>query len=93
MNKISEIFQSWVIAANPSKEEEVLAAKRHSICLDCKFIKNSFVFETKCGECGCPINKKIFSPKKGACRIGKWDEVDKFERIQYNNNNKNKSII
>ena len=92
MNKISEIFQSWVISANPSKDQEVLASKRHSICLDCKFIKDSFIFDTKCGECGCPISKKIFSPKMGACRVGKWDEVDGFDRNNKNNKN-NKSII
>jgi hypothetical protein len=91
MNKIREIFESWVTAAKPSKEQEILAAKRHSVCLDCKFIIDSLIFETKCGECGCPINKKIFSPKKGACGIGKWDEVDGFDRNK--DNKKNKSII
>jgi hypothetical protein len=97
MYKVEEIFKAWVIAANPSKEAEILAAKRHAICLDCKFIKNSLIFKTKCGECGCPINKKIFSPKKGACRIGKWDMVDGVEEITYmgepTNIKKNKSII
>jgi hypothetical protein len=92
MNKITEIFKSWVIASNPSKEQEVLAIKRHSICLNCEWIRDSFIFNTKCGECGCPINKKIFSPQKGACRIGKWDKVDGFDR-KVNNNKKNKSII
>jgi hypothetical protein len=90
MNKITEIFNSWVIAANPTKDDEELANKRHSICLDCVWIRNSFLFDTKCGECGCPINKKIFSPKKGACRIGKWDVVDNLDKIA---KKENKTII
>ena len=76
MNKVTEIFKSWVSAANPTKEETELAAKRHAICLKCEWIRNSLLFNTKCGECGCPIGKKIFTPVKGGCRVGKWDEVD-----------------
>lgn len=76
MNKVTEIFKSWVIAENPTREQTELAAKRHAICLKCEWIRNSLLFNTKCGECGCPIGKKIFTPVKGGCRVGKWDEVD-----------------
>jgi hypothetical protein len=76
MNKVTEIFKSWVIAENPTREQMELAAKRHAICLDCKWIRNSLLFNTKCGECGCPIGKKIFTPVKGGCRMGYWDGVD-----------------
>jgi hypothetical protein len=90
MIKIEEIFKSWVSASNPTKEEEELALKRHSICLECKWITNSLLFNTKCGECGCPIDKKIFSPVKGACRIGKWDDVD---GVVITDKKQNKTII
>lgn len=90
MNKVTEIFKSWVIAQNPNREQTELAAKRHEICLDCKWIRNSLLFNTKCGECGCPIGKKIFSPAKGACPIGKWDEVDGVDAAS---KKQNKSII
>jgi hypothetical protein len=96
MNKISEIFKAWVIAYNPSKEQEELAVKRHTICLDCQFIKNSFLFDSKCGKCGCPIKKKIFSPEKGACPMGKWNKIDVEEletRGESQNIKINKSII
>ena len=76
MNKVTEIFKSWVIAENPTREQTELAAKRHEICLKCEWIRNSLLFNTKCGECGCPIGKKIFTPVKGGCRLGNWDEVD-----------------
>jgi hypothetical protein len=87
MNKVTEIFKSWVIAENPTKEQAELASKRHEICLKCEWIRNSLLFNTKCGNCGCPIGKKIFSPSKGACPIGKWDELDGV------NTKKDKSII
>ena len=29
-----------------------------------------------CGECGCPISKKIFSNKFNPCPLGKWKDVD-----------------
>ena len=90
MNKIEEIFKAWITAANPTKSEAELAAKRYSICLKCEWIRDSIIFDTKCGECGCPIDKKIFSPKKGACRVGKWDGVDNVDK---SNKKENKTII
>ena len=77
MNKITEIFKSWVIAENPTPEQTKLAAKRHAICLECKWIRNSLLFDTKCGECGCPLKGKVYTKKAGACPLGKWDEIDK----------------
>jgi hypothetical protein len=33
---------------------------------------NSFI----CGECGCPLSKKVFSPNEGikACPLAKWEK-------------------
>ena len=90
MNKITEIFRRWVIAENPTKEQAELAAKRHAICLECKWIRNSLLFDTKCGDCGCPIGKKIFTPVVGGCRVGNWDEVDGVDKSL---KKQNKSII
>jgi hypothetical protein len=90
MNKITEIFKSWVTAQNPTREQAELAAKRHAICLKCEWIRDSFIFDTKCGNCGCPIGKKIFSPSKGACPVGKWDELD---GVDTSTKKKDKSII
>ena len=90
MNQIEEIFKSWVAASNPTTEETELATKRHEICLKCEWITNSLLFDTKCGHCGCPISKKIFSPVKGACPIGNWDDIDGAEKI---NKKQNKTII
>jgi hypothetical protein len=77
MNKISEIFRSWVIAELPSKEQAELAQKRLSICKECPSMVESVVFKFKCDECGCPIGKKIFTPLMGQCDLHKWDKVEK----------------
>jgi len=76
MNKISEIFQAWVAAANPTPEQLSIADYRSQICDSCehkKFVSaiNTFV----CGKCGCPLSKKVFSPLPGnqACPLAKWE--------------------
>jgi hypothetical protein len=76
MNKVSEIVRSWWIAANPTPEQSALAQKRIKICNECSYREKSVVYGFVCGECGCPLGKKIFSPVvKGACKIGKWDNL------------------
>lgn len=77
MNKVNEIFTSWVIAAKPSKEQAELAAKRLEICKGCDSMVESVVFKFKCNECGCPIGKKIFTPIMGSCDLNKWSKVEK----------------
>ncbi len=77
MNKISEIFQAWVAAAKPTPEQQSIAEYRSSICDGCEhktYVKaiDSFI----CGKCGCPLSKKVFSPKPGpeACPLAKWEK-------------------
>lgn len=76
MNKISEIFKAWVAAANPTAEQAEIAEKRLAICNECEFSRYNKALDFHyCGECGCPLNKKIFSPAPGkeACPKAKWD--------------------
>lgn len=77
MNKISEIFKSWVAAENPTPEQQALAQYRANVCDSCskkEYIKAFGAFV--CGECGCPLSKKVFSPKPGpkACPLAKWEK-------------------
>ena len=77
LNKISEIFQAWVAAANPSPSQTLIAEYRSSVCDTCDkktYVStiNSFI----CGECGCPLSKKIFSGYFNDCPLGKWESVD-----------------
>lgn len=76
MNKIQEIAVSWWRAENPTKEQSELAQKRLEICVGCDSRKESIVFGYVCGECGCPIGKKIFTPKLGTCDLHKWNKVE-----------------
>jgi hypothetical protein len=74
---IKEVVKAWISAANPTKEQSILANKRLEICKKCDSMIESVVFKFKCKECGCPIGKKIFTDKMGTCDLHKWDIVEK----------------
>jgi len=79
---IIEIINAWKIANNPTPKQEELAKLRASICEVCpskKIITKKLKLATICGECGCPIAKKIFTPKFNPCPLKKWEKID----IQY----------
>lgn len=75
MNKVEEIFKAWNIAFNPNSEQAELASKRIEICNSCEH-KVTNLGINRCSVCGCALKGKVFSPVKGACPKGKWDEVD-----------------
>jgi hypothetical protein len=75
MNKIKEIFKSWNIALNPDETQAELASKRIEICNSCEFKIENLGFN-QCSVCGCALKAKVFTPIKGACPEGKWDEID-----------------
>lgn len=76
MNKLSEIFQAWVAAANPTPSQKLLAEQRTAVCSGCEHrsFNKTFNVDT-CGLCGCPLNKKVFSPAgPNACPGNKWEK-------------------
>ena len=76
---VIEIINAWKIANNPTPIQEKLAEIRGKICDGCpskKVITKKLKLATICGECGCPIAKKIFTPKFNACPLKQWKEVD-----------------
>ena len=88
MNKIKEIFKSWNIALNPDEQQAELASQRIEICNSCEFKVENLGFN-QCSVCGCALKAKIFSPVKGACPEGKWNEIDNVminQRIHVENN-------
>jgi hypothetical protein len=85
MNKIEEIFKAWGIMFNPSDSQSELAAKRMEICDGCESKKTIPIIH--CGECGCALKAKIYSPKIGACPKEKWLAVEKEWEIKKNNIN------
>ena len=77
MLKIVEIAKAWVAAANPTPEQQEIAEYRASVCDACP--KKAYTPQIDlyyCSECGCPLSKKIFSPKPGpeACPLAKWEK-------------------
>ena len=79
IKKFKEIAQAWIIAANPTPEQKSIAERRASICNGCDARTFRTIFGAGdfyvCGECGCPLSRKIFSPEPGpqACPLAKWD--------------------
>lgn len=74
-----EIFKAWKASVNPKPKQEELAEKRLNICLGCDYRKEvlkGVKWSAYCGDCGCPINKKIFSSIFNACTQNKWGDVD-----------------
>lgn len=71
-----EIAKSWLNSMNPTPELEEKANHRINICNSCE--KRSHVESIDifiCSGCGCPIKKKIYSPKgKDACPLKKWEQ-------------------
>ena len=75
MNKIEEIFKAWNITLNPDEKQAELASKRIETCNSCEY-KVTNLGINRCSVCGCALKAKVFSPVKGACPKGKWDEID-----------------
>jgi len=74
MNKIEEIFKAWKISFNPNDVQAELAANRMEICDSCEYKRMNPIIH--CGECGCVLLAKVYSPKIGACPKGKWTAVE-----------------
>lgn len=87
MLKVFEILDSWIAANNPTPERLALAKERADVCDTCEFkteitniLMKSFINEEgllpifKCGVCGCPLSKLVFSPKPAeeVCLKNKW---------------------
>jgi hypothetical protein len=88
MNKITEIFKAWGIALNPNDAQSELAALRMEICDECEYKRTTPIIY--CGECGCALKAKVYSPKIGSCPKGKWTAVEMKWEHKKNKNNYNK---
>ncbi len=72
---IYEIVEAWLIAHNPNDNQIKIAEERVKICDECES-KKVILGVPICGECGCPISKKIFTNTKNPCPLKKWGEID-----------------
>jgi hypothetical protein len=90
-----EIFEAWKTSLNPTARREELAKLRLEVCLGCDYRKEvikGLKWSAYCGDCGCPLNKKIFSATYNACGLKKWGEVDS-NYIELVEDKKNPTII
>ena len=101
-----EISLAWYNKIRHTPELKVLADKRFDICLQCPSkqeilnIKGT-EWALKCGECGCPLKGKVYSPNtyihpNGSCPLGKWKDIETEYLIRngkLNNLKGNKTII
>ena len=74
-----EIFDALKSSFNPSPSQEKLAELRLDVCLGCssrKEVIKGLKWSALCGECGCPLNKKVFSANYNSCPLKKWDVID-----------------
>jgi hypothetical protein len=92
---LKEITKAWITSYNATEEQKQLAHSRYDICLSCPSIVEKHVPVVgkkyfQCGECGCPIQKKIYSHKYNPCPLKKWEDVDaKFSNLF----NKPKNVV
>jgi hypothetical protein len=77
-SKIIDIAEAWVIANNPTESQKLLAQGRWNICVQCDEFreKRPVTGEPFCNDCGCSLNKKIFSKNYNKCPLNKWKEID-----------------
>jgi hypothetical protein len=77
-SKIITIADAWITSANPTPSQKTLAESRWNICTQCPEFreKRDITGEPYCNDCGCPLNKKIFSKIYNECPLKKWKEVD-----------------
>lgn len=79
MLNIYEIFEAWSISFKPTELQKKIALDRFNVCNSCEFkreILKSRRWSLVCGECGCPISKKIYSQVPNACPKKYWKDVD-----------------
>ena len=83
ISKIKEIAQAWIISASPSPAQKKLAEARYNICINCEHYreKRPVTGDEYCIDCGCPIDKKIFTPAtylsdSKSCPKNKWKDVE-----------------
>lgn len=74
---IKKIIEAWIISFNPTTREKELAEKRAEICKNCDS-RTLKIGVPICGECGCPIAKKIFTNEYNPCDLHKWKDIDEL---------------
>lgn len=92
MNKIKEIVSAWATSFNPTQQQKLLAEDRYAICKSCPSLGKKLKIEY-CKECGCPIQKKIFTQQlNDTCPLNKWRSVEDTYRSKVRKSKKYKVL-
>ena len=91
--KLVTIADAWITARNPTAEQKDMAEARWNVCIQCPEFrsKRDITGEPYCNDCGCPLNKKIFTKNYNECPLEKWKSVDDVFWIA--TQKKNKSLL
>jgi hypothetical protein len=77
MSSFENKLRTWKISLAPNEEQRNLADQRKKICQECESCKEftnqllKKIIDYYCGECNCPIGKKIYSITE-SCPKNKW---------------------
>lgn len=83
MFSVSEIIEAWAASYTKDPQRQKLAELRYQVCRGCEhFGKRPILGDEYCKDCGCPIDKKVFSKRFNACPLKKWEDVDKSHQIE-----------
>jgi hypothetical protein len=91
----TEIFDAWLKSINPTKKQQELAQKRLDIGMGCEYrreVLKGVKWSAYCGDCGCPLSKKVFSDIFNACTKKKWENVDRGY-LELKPNKEDKTLI
>lgn len=92
MNKLREIATAWATSFNPTVQQKLLAEERYNICRKCPSLGKKLKIEY-CKECGCPIQKKIFTQRlNDTCPLNKWRSVEDTYRNKVRKSKKYKVL-
>jgi len=88
-SKIITIVDAWITARNPTPAQKELAEARWNVCLQCEEFREhrDVTGEPYCFNCGCPLQKKVFTNVFNECPLKKWKDVDDllYQATQKNN--------
>ena len=76
LSKLKEIIEAWSISMKPNEQQKKQAIIRYAVCKSCEHNKPTTTFGEVCNLCNCPLSKKVFSVRKGACDDGRWNKID-----------------
>lgn len=79
-----EIASAWYNKFTHNALQKQLADLRFDVCIKCPAKQEIFKgkeWSLKCGECGCPLKAKVYTPKTyldngGSCPLNKWKDIE-----------------